>query len=85
MSWKEFFMDNPETEEMYQAFKERMEDDDEYFDAHDERRQRAEQAERERKENHYLCYEKVEYYRQQYALRKGYTFKPKEYDPEAKY
>lgn len=85
MSWQDYFMDNPEAEEMYQAFKERMEDDDEHFDAQDERRQRAKRAERDRKEEHLLRYEKQEYYRRQYAERKGYEFKPKEYDPGAKY
>ena len=91
MSWKQWFADNPEHTEMYEAFRDRFKAEQEdpdlewSFDADEERTKRADRAESDDAEEHHCRYESVEYYRKAWADKKGYTFKPKEYDPEGKY
>lgn len=87
MSWRNYFMDNPELEQMYDAFKERMEAeaDGETFDLYAEEQDREARREQEDIDDHHYAYEEVERYREQYANNKGYKFKPKEYDRDEKY
>lgn len=87
MSWKDYFIDNPEHEDMYQAFKDRMAagEDGEYFDAYDALAEREEREAQEERNDHYCKYEKTEHYRALHAKNRGYEFKPKAYDATAKY
>lgn len=88
MNWREYFNchnDSEVIEEMYQAFKERME-----AEAHGEilkytPEEIAEKHDREDEEDNYWKYKKTEHYRKQYAKQKGYKFKPNPYDPDKKY
>lgn len=86
MNWREYFNNcDEETEEMYQAFKERLEDE-----AHGDVLEHTPEELREMQECkdeewNYIKYEEEEMYRKRYAKMKRYKFKPRPYDPKKKY
>lgn len=85
MSWRDYFIDNPEMEEMFVAFKERLDEGDDDFDIYEATEERQTRQEVEEADDHYFRWEKEEHYREQWAKKKGYTFKPKPYDLKGKY
>ena len=84
--WRQNFNDRSEdTEDMYQAFKDRYEAEQEGDTLEYDKHELEEMKKQRDIEEHYSNYESTEYYREQYAIKKGYVFKPKIYDPDEKY
>lgn len=84
--WKEYFRNNPETEEMFQAFKSRIDEDPEdTFDLEEDIESQKRVEKRHHDEENESNFLRIEHFREQHAIKKGYTFKPKTYDPEERY
>ena len=86
MNWRDYFIngDGNGQEEMYQAFKERMEAESIGESIDDDFESEADREERLDREEKYSEFEKNEYYRKEYAKKHGYKFKPKEFIYESK-
>ncbi len=85
--WREWFREQGEnTEDAYQAFKDRFQAEANGEELRGTPEELAEQQRIEEEDEHYLKYEKKnEYYREQWAIKEGYKFKSKAYDPKEKY
>lgn len=85
MSWRDYFKRHPKKDVMYQMFKDRMEAEAQGDTLAETRKEIVERLDREEEENNFCNYEKTEYYREQWAKKKGYEFKPKPYNPDKRY
>lgn len=91
MSFEQYFIhhkDPHQIEDMYQAFKERMYHEAETgtdWDIWLETQEAADRQIDEEADEHYCKYLKSEYYREQWAIKQGYLFRPKDYNPQEKY
>lgn len=91
MSFRDYFIhhnDPHHIEAMYHAFKERMYHEAETgtdWDLFEEAQKAVDNLIAEEAEDHYYRYTRTEHYREQWAIKNGYVFKPKEYNPQEKY
>lgn len=84
MNWREYFLsgEGVDQEEMFQAFRERINAEENGESLYDEPVSKKEKEEMKRQQEYdeqYSEHLKNEHYRKQYAIQKGYKFKPKEF------